>query len=66
MLLQKLAHIGLSKSNWYAVDASFDARSKVVRLQGILSAKLASSLGDYHPVSIRNTAQNPHSHALSS
>lgn len=46
VLLQKLAHVGLAQRDGDTIDASFNARAKVMSLKSILCTKLTSALGD--------------------
>lgn len=47
VLLQQLADIRVAQCHRDSVDASLDAGSKVVRLQGILGPKFAGAFGDW-------------------
>jgi hypothetical protein len=46
VLFEELAHVGFAERDWDTIDASFNARAEVVRLQGILGSEFASSLSN--------------------
>lgn len=47
VLFQQFTHIRLAQSHGNTVNASFDPRSKIVRLEGILRAEFTCSLGNW-------------------
>ena len=66
MFVVKVAHVGLPQSDGDAVDASFNARTQVVRLQSILRPKFPGPLSNCILISNYIATQRPRFHALSS
>jgi hypothetical protein len=46
VLLEQLAHVRFAEGNGNSINASFEACSEVLSLEGILCAEFASSFGD--------------------
>lgn len=66
MLFVEFTHVGFAQGDGDAVDASFNAGTQVISLQGILRSKLASSFRDCISIRSYNITRFLDSDALSS